>query len=334
MVATPSATYWYRVEGRPRSELINEGLMVRVADPLWILTRQWQFGEFQGEDSGSPAFVESSFRLGTMVQWRPEGKPTTPLTGAPLEALAESEPFTPDLSVKVEVGQVFETLLAQNGVAQLIADFRAAYPFPSPQDDAQLGSIDAESTRFVLLCRGRVVDGLALYEAARGSLPSLPPRPPLPASQQAAALTALTAFIHWVDETFGNLGAEDPPAWRPDRLEYTIQTIATLPDGTAAVMSAVPDSDGFFEWHAFDLQADQSGDIVGPPTPPTQLRRSVIPTHVRFRGMPNARWWDFESNTTDFGAMAPDLRDVARLVDKDFLLIHATTGSSFPSTSP
>jgi len=38
--------------------------------------------------------------------------------------------------------------------------------------------------------------------------------------------------------------------------------------------------------------------------------------------MPNPRWWDFERGTTDFGAVAPDRRDLAKLVVMDFMLIH------------
>ena len=49
---------------------------------------------------------------------------------------------------------------------------------------------------------------------------------------------------------------------------------------------------------------------------------SVIPGHVRFRGMPNPRWWDFESSATDFGALLTDSRDLAKLLFADFLLIH------------
>ena len=31
-------------------------------DPLWMLTRQWQLGEFEGEDSGSPIYVKLDYR--------------------------------------------------------------------------------------------------------------------------------------------------------------------------------------------------------------------------------------------------------------------------------
>jgi hypothetical protein len=43
--------------------------------------------------------------------------------------------------------------------------------------------------------------------------------------------------------------------------------------------------------------------------------------HVRFTGMPNHRWWDFEPGTTDFGAVEPDRRDLARMLVVDFMLI-------------
>jgi hypothetical protein len=38
--------------------------------------------------------------------------------------------------------------------------------------------------------------------------------------------------------------------------------------------------------------------------------------------MPNARWWDFETNKTDFGGILPDPRDLAKLLFADFLLLH------------
>ena len=52
------------------------------------------------------------------------------------------------------------------------------------------------------------------------------------------------------------------------------------------------------------------------------VRESRLPTFVRFRGMPNHRWWDFERGGTDFGAVIPDKRDLAKLLVMDFMLIH------------
>ena len=46
-----------RLEPSPREADIDEGLAARVHDPLWMLARQWQFGEFRGDDAGSPSSV-------------------------------------------------------------------------------------------------------------------------------------------------------------------------------------------------------------------------------------------------------------------------------------
>ena len=99
----PSITSWMRLEPRSRDAEMNTSLQARIYDPLWLLARQWQFGEFQGEDNGSPV----------MARWRAESAPLTryhsgaipPTTRVdapnydgsrmPLETLVEREPVRP-----------------------------------------------------------------------------------------------------------------------------------------------------------------------------------------------------------------------------------------------
>ena len=49
---------WNRLEPRPRQSEFDKVLESGVYDALWMLTRQWQFGEFQGEDTGSAIFAK------------------------------------------------------------------------------------------------------------------------------------------------------------------------------------------------------------------------------------------------------------------------------------
>ena len=49
---------WTRLEPQSVTGDPTPGLEVRVHDPLWMLMRQWQFGEFRGEDAGTPLGVE------------------------------------------------------------------------------------------------------------------------------------------------------------------------------------------------------------------------------------------------------------------------------------
>ena len=44
---------WRRLEGTNVDPEMTEGLSARLADPLWALARQWQVGEFHGEDAAS-----------------------------------------------------------------------------------------------------------------------------------------------------------------------------------------------------------------------------------------------------------------------------------------
>jgi hypothetical protein len=50
--------------------------------------------------------------------------------------------------------------------------------------------------------------------------------------------------------------------------------------------------------------------------------------------MPNARWWDFERGGTDFGAIVPDSRDLAKLVVMDFMLVHGNDWFLLPFDQP
>src|SRR5512138_246696 len=54
----PSITAYNRLESSPRTEDFTRSLKAEVRDALWMLTRQWQFGEFQGEDAASPVTAQ------------------------------------------------------------------------------------------------------------------------------------------------------------------------------------------------------------------------------------------------------------------------------------
>src|SRR3954464_6841884 len=86
---------WTRIEPRCRSDHSAAGLEARTADPLWLLGREWQFGEFRAEDAGSPVAVEVAYRTALLRQFiriLPDGaaKPRVDLT-IPLETLVERE---------------------------------------------------------------------------------------------------------------------------------------------------------------------------------------------------------------------------------------------------
>jgi hypothetical protein len=321
----PSITYWNRVEPRPRANDLAEPLAARIRDPVWMLTRQWQVGEFQGEDAASPAYVRFTAELVPLVAWS-AGDVTRPLDpGMPLERTLEAEPLAADdLSTAVELGRTFERLLDEATAGDLLHLYRDVYRIPSRSGE------DPQTTRLSALWQDRVVDGAALYRAALSARPSLPP-PAIDPSREGAARAAIEGLLAWVEEVFGGLGEGDPAGWVPDRLEYAA-SVTSAPAPQPSELSAHPGRDGRLDWYSFDASAAVVSDLPAGETRTEQ--RSVIPAAVLFRGMPNPRWWDFEDRRVDFGAVTPDRRDLARLMLMDFLLVHGNDWFLVPFDQP
>jgi hypothetical protein len=299
-----SITYWSQLQPSPRDSSIATTLAACVRDPAWMLSRQWQLGEFAGADAGSPAFARIASHTAKLTGAQIGLSTVTLAAGQLLEPLVEAEPVGPDLATRVEIGQSFESL-----VTTTLRDlFRGAYPI-APAD----ATTDAATSRFLAVCAGRAVDGVALYLAAKDAQRAnqpLPAKPVLDASLQPAATQAIATVIRWVETTWGALGVDEPPAWDASRFEYRANVTAG-----SLNLAASPDGEAALDWHCFDL-------IGGTATSSPAVVLSAFPGHVRFRGMPNARWWDFETSKTDFGALLPDPRDLAKLLFADFLLLH------------
>jgi hypothetical protein len=293
-VTVVSITYWNRLIPQPLETSLDSGLSAQMRDPVWTLARQFQMGEFLGADGGSPSYVDVGTR--TTVFDR---------ANRPLEPSAMGEPTTPDFSVRVELGQVLENLIDQMvGPAAQAASakslLRTRYPLPVTPDQS------------LSVFAGSVIDGAALQaDLVLGRAPSLDP------ATDPSLKPVFSAFSAWVADVLGELGTTAPAQWNASTIDYSLSFPATLPDGRSVTLTAEPDRSMDLDWYSFDIaQANASG------TAAPLVSTSVIPGHVRFRGMPNSRFWDFESSKTEFGNIIADVPDAGRLLFLDFMLIH------------
>src|SRR5215469_18704796 len=71
---SPSVTLWNRLEARPRTPSFDRTLRAEVRDPLWMLTKQWQMGEFRGSDAGSPVFAKLAVSTTRLTKYRPDAQ--------------------------------------------------------------------------------------------------------------------------------------------------------------------------------------------------------------------------------------------------------------------
>lgn len=323
-----SITTWTRLEPQTRTEDLRRPLQARVHDPLWLLARQWQSGEFHGEDAGTPIQAKVYLHTGGLEAYHPgsvgpglaDPSRTFPFPewrGAkPLEALVEGEPVRrphrPDLRQAAEAGLQLCRLLTKHGVGALAPLYLEHARLSPPAE------VDAATRRFLAVMAKRAPDGVRLYQESaalvrppEGVTPRLPSLPVIPSEHQAGALAALQAFVDWYRSLFAEPDGM-PSAWNPERQEYAFAVGGYL-NGHEIVLTADGYADGELDWYAFDRHATASLGVESSnswnPYPKT-----MIPVPVTFKGMPNNRWWTFEDHRIDFGGLQAGKRDLGRLM--------------------
>ncbi len=334
----PSITNWARVEPRTEGTNIDVGFAARVHDPFWMLARQWQVGEFQGEDAGTPITARWRGRVKAMTRYHAGPiEPNTQLNAAkfdpdsiPLEALVERQPLQQSATVDgldglrlaVESGQHFVRLLA---LQQMTLDyeraFRALYSVPK-LTDAQRAALDPDTIAYADFVADRALDGRRLKTALGASAnPTLDPVLQIAAGDKAEVATAYRAWLDWSDSLFYQ-PSPDEQTWQPDRMEYAFSMSTRLGDDQFGerTLTARQYVDGTLDWYAFDLNGDINMGTSGD-NPGDILTRTVIPAPVTFHGMPAPRFWELEDARIDVGSLQPGATDLPQM-----LMIETLTG--------
>ena len=131
---------------------------------------------------------------------------------------------------------------------------------------------------------------------------------------------AARLWLQWFETLFSEPEAGNP-SWLPERLEYAFSVGTRLGDGER-VLTAQEYSDGHLDWYDFDANPE-----VTPRSGDGQCRRqksrgTAIPAPVSFRGMPAARFWEFEDAQVDFGSVDAGPTDLARMLLVEFALAY------------
>jgi hypothetical protein len=312
---------------------MQKSLQAQVRDPLWLLARQWQVGEFLGDDTGSPVHATLGAEMQTVTTYRPgtDDSATVAIDPTlPIEVHVEREAVVLRLRGSMQHGLYFENLVRQGGVANpetVIAAFRAAFPISATVPDTEYAPPDA--ARFRSLVAGRVTDGEALYASAVATAAGQTPTTPLPAAAQNTGMPAvITAFVAFRGALFSE--PQTDSAWEGRSLDYDFALGSPVPSQNVE-LNAPDFPGGHLDWYSFSLQTAQPNAVfTANPAQVTPMSFDFLPNHVTFRGMPNARWWDFEDAVTDFGQVTAETVDLAKLLVMEFALIYGNDWFSVP----
>jgi hypothetical protein len=323
-IAPPSITSWTRLEPQPRDATLATSLQAQVRDPLWLLTRQWQVGEFNGGDGGSPVQAVLGVETQAITGYRPgpPGGTVTPFDQTlPLEAHVEREDARFQVRGSVQLGLLFEERLLASAVSspQTVIDaFRAAFPIAAADPDPALTGPAGLQIR--ALAAGQVTDGEALYWSAVTAQAGGTPVPPLPAQATDLAVAAvLTAFVTFRQSAFSQPAADS--AWQGTGLDYSFAVESASTTGESVVLEADTFPGGHLDWYSFTLGQTAT---TSTPQAPVFTSQNFLPLHVHFRGMPGDSWWEFEDSASDLGQLNVSNVDLATLLVMEFALVYGS----------
>jgi hypothetical protein len=314
-----------------RAPGVGEGLAARLADPLWLLARQWQFGEFRGDDAGSPVSVTGTGIAHLPSWWRPEPDPANPtarpwqpwtVDSGPLEALVEAEPddAAPRRRLRLDAGVRARRALVAAGLGHLAPALARAAPWPAADRDGASGPdrvvLAAVADGAVLA--GRVAPWSAPHTAVPAALVAELGVAPAETERFAAALRDW--YRWWVPRGSAAVpdGVPDPPSWDRHRLEH----------GGSLAFDSVPDvrlrltrhPGGRLDWYSVDADLADPAELPAGAAQPLPVALTGTPQPATFAGMAAARFWEFENAVVDYGAVDASTADLARL-----LLVEYTT---------
>jgi hypothetical protein len=326
---TSSVTSWTRLEPQVTDADLAATSNARLFDPLWQLTRQWQLGEFQGEDAGSP--VQARVRAAAAALSRCHlGALSTDVAGqpydpgrVPLEAMVERRPMRAAnehdprlLTLAVDAGLQFLRMLELGPATRAYRPaFLARYAIAAPATDALPDGDDA-GVAFVQTMAGRAPDARRLAAAFRDLAGgALDPALEVDPADADAVRRVAAAWLAWYDGLFSEPAGPAEDAWTPDRLEYAVSVAARLSAAPqdALTFTASEFGGGRLEWSSFDLD-DEFGVDPGGEDHLTALVETTVPAPVTFRGAPAARFWELEDAVVAYGLVPAGPTDLAHLL--------------------
>src|SRR5215203_5457515 len=274
----PAITLWNRLEGRARQADFSRSLRAEIRDPLWMLTRQWQLGEFKGSDGGSAAKVRvqiDAARLDRFAARANDGvgfQPAVPYDeSTPLEVQVERETLWQTtaasadeyLALRAQMGRHWLSLLRAAGHHSLRTLFVGEYGFTDVREDGsdaerlEAAHVQSDATSWQLLAASlrRLPDGRRLLDAVNdGSFDAFVDDRVEPARRQSVKDLARD-FQRWFARLYSQPGSRAEDAWAPPYLEYQFASSAPA-DATEqqrTTLVAEQYHHGRLDWFAFEV---------------------------------------------------------------------------------
>lgn len=269
-----------RVEPKTRRDDLTESLKFGVYDPLWMLSRQWQMGEFRANNAGTALSVRCSI---TREDHSADPiEPVTEMTDPNIDMMAriESAMYYIEL-LRESKGNVKNELSSLCKNESLRLDWDGGAGMVDYGDSDRLSEVKAAerdlNPRLAQFRRSfpKAFDGYKLYQSLQ---------------RKSKRTDEESVYVDWFRKTYLPCEGREP-AWDDRSMSYKV-------DIKTPTHTFVGDryQGGRVSWHTVDRGPDRSGAV-------SQSTESItsLPTIVSYQGAPNKRLWQFEDKRVFLG---------------------------------
>jgi hypothetical protein len=296
-----------RIDPRTRSSDYLNALSFEIFDPLWMLSRQWQYGRFKAVDCGTPVMVKIKTEKSSIDHIQCKSKNANAVDESyfkdrPLEYEVEKQNVEITPYVRVESAmQLKKMLLAGDfskedfaflyGEKFKLHDELAEIKKEDKKDDINSLKIENNSALndFYKFYRNRSFDGYKVYLEYTNNANFLK-------EQKKQKLDEVFAtYAEWFKNKFLPCGNKDENSyWSNEKLGYEVK----VKQGENTYIADDYDT-GKLSWYSFDYSEKEKNKGASSETEEKML--SYIPTPAKIPGAPSSRLWEFEDRKVNMG---------------------------------
>ncbi len=294
-----------RLESRTRKQNSNTALSFGVHDPLWMLTRQWQFGEFKGDDCGSAIWAKVKIEHAELSSIS-NGQHTVNINrDDALEHRVErmnihiSEAVRVDSAYRFKKSIDFSSIKSKsNQIVHYLKDKYAIAFFANSDLELDtpkevIAQVKRETNNhleaFLSAFATRSFDGYQVYLGIiANTILDAELSNMLSASENAEFSSLCQNYAEWFKKTYQPVD-DTSNFWVDEKLGYELSV------SSKAIQQKYSVEDyhsGRLSWYSFDVENDE---MIPEESQTTQEKfLTFLPTLAEFPGSPNKRLWAFE----------------------------------------
>ena len=293
-----------RYEPRARKKDYAQALSFEAHDPMWMLTRQWQFGRFKGDDCGSAItaqVVVKSHDINGVYRGK-DAQPSNFFENTvPVEPYVESVPYKMTLYDKVEAATHLTRMLrSQKKFPQILQALKKKFPLDKDSDAEGnvirgiAEEVNDKRKLFLAVYADRSFDGEKAFDKIRDTLSKF--------MLDSEASKINKEYKSWFADKYHILET-NTSCWNPEELGYDF----ALGAGDY-VYSAENYSTGHVGWYTFDKAYVRGLRVYDR----DRLEFfGYIPAKATFASAPARKLWEYENHRVQFGNLKND--DVSQL---------------------